>query len=108
MATEGKITAKNAWSLPLIDHMRDVVTGDGAEAEGARKGGPREAVNFQKASCTLEAGVKIYCSRVDDTLSSSHVSPRGYSVETSRGAAAAATWIYQRRRIAAAPRPRRG
>ena len=28
MATEGKINAKNAWNLPLIDHMRDVVKGE--------------------------------------------------------------------------------
>ena len=33
---------------------------------------------------------------------------RGGSVETSRGAAAAATWIYQRRRVAAPPRVPRG
>ena len=28
MATEGKINAKNAWNLPLIDHMSDVVKGE--------------------------------------------------------------------------------
>ena len=36
-------------------------------------GGDRESkgVNFQKASCTLDASVKIYSHRVDDTWSSS-------------------------------------
>lgn len=30
------------------------------------------SINFQKASCTLDASVKIYSNRVDDTYSSSH------------------------------------
>ncbi|KAJ8599366.1 hypothetical protein CTAYLR_007024 [Chrysophaeum taylorii] len=55
MASENKITAKNAWSLSLIDHMSSVVDN-----------------NFQRASCTLEAGVKIYCGRVDDTWETSY------------------------------------
>ena len=68
MATEGKINAKNAWNLPLIDHMRDVVKGE----DSTDKKRPQRAVNFQKASCTIEAGMKIYCSRVDDTLTTSY------------------------------------
>eukprot|EP01034_Spumella_vulgaris_P026475 gene26475-33056_t len=31
-----------------------------------------QGVNFQKASCTLDASVKIYSNRVDDTYTSSH------------------------------------
>ncbi len=31
-----------------------------------------KGVNFQKASCTLDASVKIYSNRVDDTYSTSH------------------------------------
>ena len=49
---------KNSWSLDLIDHMGraiDEPSGDG--------GG--EMTNFQRASCTLEAGIKIYSYRVD-------------------------------------------
>ena len=72
MATEGKINAKNAWNLPLIDHMRDVVKGE----DSTDKKRPQRAVNFQKASCTIEAGMKIYCSRVDDTLTTSYMRPR--------------------------------
>lgn len=31
-----------------------------------------KGVNFQKASCTLDASVKIYANRVDDTYATSH------------------------------------
>ena len=43
MASENKITAKNTWSLQLIDHLSDLV-----------KSG-EERTNFQRASCTLDA-----------------------------------------------------
>jgi condensin complex subunit 2 len=48
-----KITQKNSWQLNLIDYMEDVleVSGDNP--------------NFQTASCTLDASVKIYSCRVD-------------------------------------------
>lgn len=39
--------------------------------DGASDRDNRGAVNFQKASCTLDASVKIYSHRVDDTWSSS-------------------------------------
>lgn len=78
MASENKITTKNAWSLSLIDHMSEVVVGaddddvdDQVDREKRLRQRQEHAVNFQKASCTLEAGVKIYCSRVDDTFDSS-------------------------------------
>lgn len=32
----------------------------------------QRGVNFQKASCTLDASIKIYSHRVDDTYASSH------------------------------------
>ncbi|KAH8068148.1 condensin complex subunit 2 [Aureococcus anophagefferens] len=72
---ENKITAKNAWSLPLIDHMRDVVREEDEGGDEGKKNPkhnkPRKIFNFTRASCTLEAGVKIYSSRVDDTLNTS-------------------------------------
>jgi condensin complex subunit 2 len=90
MASENKINMKNAWSLSLIDHMRDVVNDEEEEKEEdvpkdvRRCSYPlrvpcrmfvsqerRGSVNFQRASCTLDAGVKIYCSRVDDTWATS-------------------------------------
>ncbi|KAI9075362.1 hypothetical protein K1719_042674 [Acacia pycnantha] len=55
LASENKITQKNSWQLKLIDHLSEIIKVD---AENAQP-------NFQKASCTLEAGVKIYSARVD-------------------------------------------
>ena len=56
LASENKINAKNTWSLALIDHISDIVR-DSKDEDGQ--------TNFQKSSCTLDAGVKIYASRVD-------------------------------------------
>mmetsp|Transcript_11270 Transcript_11270/g.27486 ORF Transcript_11270/g.27486 Transcript_11270/m.27486 type:complete len:774 (-) Transcript_11270:490-2811(-) len=56
LASENKITAKNTWSLALIDHISEIVR-DSKDEDGQ--------TNFQKSSCTLDAGVKIYASRVD-------------------------------------------
>ena len=51
-----KINTENTWSLPLIDHMNHLLSED---------------LNFQKASCTLDASVQIYSSRVDDVWTTS-------------------------------------
>jgi len=56
LAAENKITQHNTWDLKLIDHLSTLVKG-GHDDE--------DQTNFQKASCTLEAGVKIYSTRVD-------------------------------------------
>jgi hypothetical protein len=88
-----KITAKNSWSLPLIDHIDALVGGGGGARKGPAStpgplGGRRGPVgspsspsgggdadslttNFQKASCALDASIKIYACRVDDVYSSS-------------------------------------
>lgn len=55
MASENKITAHNTWGLPLIEHLEDLIQDEGAVRR----------TNFQKASVTLDAGVKIYSYRVD-------------------------------------------
>ncbi|XP_057977555.1 condensin complex subunit 2-like isoform X2 [Malania oleifera] len=52
----GKINQKNTWELKLIDHLSEIIK---VEVENDAE------TNFQKASCTLEAGVKIYSLRVD-------------------------------------------
>ena len=52
MSTENKINTKNTWDLSLIDYMNDMLDDD-------------SATNFQKASCTIDAGVKIFSTRVD-------------------------------------------
>ena len=56
MASENKITAHNTWGLPLIEHLDDLIQEEGHAGRNT---------NFQKASVTLDAGVKIYSYRVD-------------------------------------------
>jgi len=60
MSAENKLNEKNSWNYDLIDHMGKLIKD---ESRG---------VNFQKASCTIDASVKIYSNRVDDTYASSH------------------------------------
>ncbi|KAK4789301.1 hypothetical protein SAY86_020620 [Trapa natans] len=63
LASENKINQKNTWELGLIDHLYEIIN---VEEE-------RDAeTNFQKASCTLEAGVKIYSLRVDSVHSEAY------------------------------------
>ncbi|KAF1334096.1 Condensin complex subunit 2, partial [Globisporangium splendens] len=70
MSSENKINVKNSWSLHLIDHMEDIL---GSSRKGEGEGGdPDDTFNFQKASCTLDASIKIYSYRVDDTWNSSY------------------------------------
>ena len=53
LASENKITPQNTWALNLIEHMPELIKENG------------EQTNFQRASVTLDAGVKIYSYRVD-------------------------------------------
>lgn len=55
LASENKITPHNTWGLPLIEHLPDLIKEE-------RSG---DGTNFQRASVTLDAGVKIYSYRVD-------------------------------------------
>ncbi|GLU23779.1 hypothetical protein SLE2022_397570 [Rubroshorea leprosula] len=57
LASENKINKRNSWKLKLIDHLSDIIKVDAAEADSQ--------TNFQRASCTLKTGVKIYSVRVD-------------------------------------------
>ncbi|GAQ79827.1 Chromosome condensation complex Condensin subunit H [Klebsormidium nitens] len=63
LASENKITQKNTWELKLIDHASDLVLAD--HDDGSQ-------TNFQKASCVLETGMKIYATRVDATHSETY------------------------------------
>ncbi len=51
-----KINQKNTWELNLIDYIDDVIE---QQKEST------EITNFLAASCTLDASVKIYSTRVD-------------------------------------------
>ncbi|XP_050216121.1 condensin complex subunit 2-like [Mercurialis annua] len=61
LASENKINEKNTWELKLIDHL--------GEISKVERGGVDAEPNFQKASCILEAGVRIYSVRVDSVHS---------------------------------------
>ncbi|XP_050208349.1 condensin complex subunit 2 isoform X2 [Mercurialis annua] len=63
LASENKINQKNTWELNLIDHLCEIIKVE--EEEDVE-------TNFQKASCTLEAGVKIYSLRVDSVHSEAY------------------------------------
>ncbi|PIN22160.1 Chromosome condensation complex Condensin, subunit H [Handroanthus impetiginosus] len=63
LASENKINQKNTWELNLIDHLCEIIK---VEEENDAE------TNFQKASCTLEAGVKIYSMRVDSVHSEAY------------------------------------
>ncbi|PON42539.1 Condensin complex subunit 2/barren [Parasponia andersonii] len=62
LASENKINQKNTWELTLIDHLTEIIKVEENDME----------TNFQKASCTLEAGVKIYSLRVDSVHSEAY------------------------------------
>ncbi|XP_039027257.1 condensin complex subunit 2-like [Hibiscus syriacus] len=81
LASENKINQKNTWELNLIDHLRDIIK---VEEENDVE------TNFQKASCTLEAGVKIYSLRVDSVHSEAYkvlggINRAGYENEQGSG-----------------------
>ena len=70
MNAENRINASNSWNLSLIDHLDRFLTvpeetssNNPLDLDGASGGA---TVNFTKASCTLDASVKIYSYRVDD------------------------------------------
>mmetsp|Transcript_17693 Transcript_17693/g.35285 ORF Transcript_17693/g.35285 Transcript_17693/m.35285 type:complete len:1034 (+) Transcript_17693:123-3224(+) len=72
-----KISAANSWSLNLIDHMDAIIAplppargAEGSSDAGLGYGG--NEVNFTRASCTIDASVKIYSYRVDDVHLSSY------------------------------------
>lgn len=56
-AESNKITTKNAWDAPIIDHFSNV---DGFKDV--------HGINFQKASTTLDGCVKVYSTRVDTVM----------------------------------------
>jgi len=66
MCTENKITQKNSWNLDLIDNLNRVI--DQTTSNGAGE----EMTDFQRASCTLEAGAKIYEYRVDSVFNETY------------------------------------
>lgn len=98
MNAENKINASNSWGLKLIENIDKFLEEDLSshaqsvqtpyDAKGRRMMGqvgnhestdmnalayePEKRINFTKASCTLDASVKIYSYRVDDVYLSSY------------------------------------
>jgi len=91
MSQANKINAQNTWSLNLIDNIDRIIAGpvnspmktDRAKKDYKKaKNGfgnhsdddddDQPQINFAKASCTLDASVKIYSYRVDDVHLSSY------------------------------------
>lgn len=89
MNAENKINAGNSWGFKLIENMDKFLAEDGGNSNNGNSS-PRDdgredlmaarqmksrddkgRVNFAKASCTLDASVKIYSYRVDDVHLSS-------------------------------------
>mmetsp|Transcript_26585 Transcript_26585/g.62176 ORF Transcript_26585/g.62176 Transcript_26585/m.62176 type:complete len:912 (+) Transcript_26585:145-2880(+) len=91
MNAENRINAANSWNLNLIDHLDRFIAPELRSDSGGGSGGRQlhrmnggstntirskmestmdatliSGVNFTKASCTLDASVKIYSYRVDD------------------------------------------
>lgn len=83
LVNENKISAKNAFDLPLIDNMEEIVDSfmggskrkkaealenKGGKAPQARRQSAvqqEEEHRFHEASCTIEASARIYACRVD-------------------------------------------
>lgn len=82
MNAENRINASNSWNLNLIDHLDRFVAPEPQHSAVDRRQESNDGtmrkmdstvdstmlsgVNFTKASCTLDASVKIYSYRVDD------------------------------------------
>ncbi|ORD93861.1 CND2 [Enterospora canceri] len=60
-ANENKISAKNAWNAPLIQHFNNI---DGFREENK--------INFTKVSTALDGCVKVYTNRVDEVADSTY------------------------------------
>ena len=82
MNAENKLNATNSWGLNFIENMHKFLGDDEVETTEASMKTIKEEtktsstsnkrVNFTKASCTLDASVKIYSYRVDDVHLSSY------------------------------------
>lgn len=65
LAADNKITEKNVWALPLIDHFTDIVHEESQQ---------EESFNFQKVGCGLDVSVRIYSTRVESAYKQAYSS----------------------------------
>lgn len=78
LCSENKINTKNTWSLDLIDYIDDVLDVQ-KKSDNEELDGP--GTNFQAASATLDASIKIYSCRVDSVYSEAYKVVGGLSSE---------------------------
>lgn len=93
---ENKINASNSWNLNLIDHLDRFAFSSTTRASSSLSttmdSTTASTTNFTKASCTLDASVKIYSYRVDDVhLTSYKVLANLNRTETSSSGSTAGT-----------------
>lgn len=69
---ENKINGQNTWGLKLIDNLDKIIKDDTTNFNSGSNGVDDKRINFTKASCTIDASVKIYSHRVDDVHLSSY------------------------------------
>ncbi|CUI14315.1 Hypothetical protein, putative [Bodo saltans] len=62
LTSEGKITAKNAWSIKLLDGINDSISNALANTAGQE-----DAAQFTKCANLVEGGAKIWTQRVEST-----------------------------------------
>lgn len=94
-ATDNKINSKNTWSAPLIDYFAQLAflkessngAGSSSHLSASRPSSSNgsAAVNFQRASCTLDGCVKIYSSRVDSIAEATTRLLNGLGATSSNG-----------------------
>jgi hypothetical protein len=78
LAAENKINDRNMWSLPLIDHLPDMVQRAAPDpATGGAGEGGAGGNYFSRISGGLDAGVQIYARRVDATWKQTLLTLRG-------------------------------
>jgi condensin complex subunit 2 len=79
--SSGRLTSQNMWDADLMTGMeavmRDKLGDENAPEDSTASttttgGGGVKLFNFQRASCTLDASIKVYSCRVDDVLTTSY------------------------------------
>ena len=78
MNAENRINATNSWDMKMIDNLENFLTEEGDDPTfydaTMQTRGPESStlINFTKASCSLDASVKIYGHRVDNVYLTSY------------------------------------
>lgn len=100
LSSENKITAKNSWQLPLIDHMQSLIRGDmkgGAAGSGTgptvanKTSGGSTSIAQKDSSSSSAAAAKGGATAPTASATSTSVSSKVFTAGTNGGKSAAAT-----------------